>query len=517
MEAHSTLSIRGSGSKQLNNLGASGALSSSLSVLPTSLEETHPKLPDSQQVYVGREIMTRPQAMHASPLPSNSGAVGHIFSSSSGYSTDLHFSSVSPHERHSRSAPFISQSSSNGTSLPLAHSSHSGQLQSTASSHYIEENNNASWCTDSLSGFLDFPVNTSVQSSQIESRSASGVIASEDLSKRHDWQEWADQLITDDDALNSNWNEFLVDTNVADVEPKMAYQVPKPSSNFSANQPQVHPQLSAPSGEVHNVVTPSSSVNTAPTKPRMRWTPELHEAFVEAVNQLGGSERATPKGVLKLMKVEGLTIYHVKSHLQKYRTARYRPESSEGSSEKRLTSIEEMSSLDLKTGIEITEALRLQMEVQKRLHEQLEIQRNLQLRIEEQGRYLQMMFEKQCKSGIDKLKTSSSALENPSSLSSDTIPNSPAKSEMEASHDEHDKTGTDLVNDSKTSSGNPQKLSREQNAIETEALLGSEQNAIEPEAPRNVEQDAACESNSQPSKRAKVDESSISSVKSASS
>ncbi|KAF3626766.1 hypothetical protein FXO38_29076 [Capsicum annuum] len=90
----------------------------------------------------------------------------------------------------------------------------------------------------------------------------------------------------------------------------------------------------------------------------MHWTPELHEAFMEAINKLGRSERATPKGVLKLMKVEVLTIYHVKCHLQKYRMARYKPEASKGS-EKKESSISDLLSLDLKISIEITKALRL--------------------------------------------------------------------------------------------------------------------------------------------------------------
>ena len=52
---------------------------------------------------------------------------------------------------------------------------------------------------------------------------------------------------------------------------------------------------------------------------RLRWTPELHREFINAVNQLGGLELATPKGIMQIMAMSGMTIQHIKSHLQKYR------------------------------------------------------------------------------------------------------------------------------------------------------------------------------------------------------
>lgn len=145
---------------------------------------------------------------------------------------------------------------------------------------------------------------------------------------------------------------------------------------------------------------------TQGNKLRLRWTPELHDRFVEAVERLGGADKATPKGVLQRMDVDGMTIYHVKSHLQKYRLsvkAEKRVENDAEEQEK------ESRPVDMGQGAEpdgqqahkkhLEEALKKQMEMQKRLQDQLETQRQLQLSIEAHGMYLRELLLDQQKRG----------------------------------------------------------------------------------------------------------------------
>ncbi|XP_048496008.1 protein PHR1-LIKE 2 isoform X3 [Beta vulgaris subsp. vulgaris] len=94
-------------------------------------------------------------------------------------------------------------------------------------------------------------------------------------------------------------------------------------------QQQLHESLNVMAGpidEIHQVGPNNSSSPTDPRlvltsdpKPRLRWTADLHERFVDAVTQLGGPNKATPKAIMRTMGVKGLTLFHLKSHLQKYR------------------------------------------------------------------------------------------------------------------------------------------------------------------------------------------------------
>ncbi|KGN58402.1 myb family transcription factor PHL11 isoform X2 [Cucumis sativus] len=139
---------------------------------------------------------------------------------------------------------------------------------------------------------------------------------------------------------------------------------------------------------------------TRDPKPRLRWTADLHDRFVDAVTKLGGPEKATPKSVLRLMGLKGLTLYHLKSHLQKYRlglqTRKQNVAEQRNESSGTLSNFSGVEEDD--RGMQIAEALKSHVEVQKTILEQLEVQNKLQMRIEAQGKYLQDILENAQKS-----------------------------------------------------------------------------------------------------------------------
>lgn len=130
------------------------------------------------------------------------------------------------------------------------------------------------------------------------------------------------------------------------------------------------------------------------SKERLKWTKELHDLFEKAVNQIGGPDRATPKGILKAMAIPGLTIFHVKSHLQKYRMSVFTREEdhTKGKLERRSVS-EMLPNFCALSGAQLNDALLIQMEAQRRLSDQLEVQKSLKMKIEAQGRFLDKIME----------------------------------------------------------------------------------------------------------------------------
>ncbi|XP_042514932.1 myb family transcription factor PHL6 isoform X2 [Macadamia integrifolia] len=307
------------------------------------------------------------------------------FSRSSAFCTSLYLSSSVSSEtsRYLGNLPFLPHPPTSNQSISAVHSSKSPLLLSGDFSNQGDEDSSEYRMKD----FLNFPE----ESSEAGFHGANYANESLTFTEQLELQMLSEEL---DIAITGNAKNPRLDE---------IYEAPQvssiPTSGLKCNQDN-EPLIPPVDGQVH----PSQPTPVAATahKPRMRWTPELHERFIEAVNKFDGAEKATPKGILKLMNVEGLTIYHVKSHLQKYRLAKYMPETKEAkiascAEEKKTASTE--CDAHVKRNLQVTEALRMQMEVQKQLHEQLEVQRALQLRIEEHARYLQKILEEQKKAG----------------------------------------------------------------------------------------------------------------------
>ncbi|KAK3121509.1 hypothetical protein QOZ80_8BG0654850 [Eleusine coracana subsp. coracana] len=155
-----------------------------------------------------------------------------------------------------------------------------------------------------------------------------------------------------------------------------------------------------------------SVVLTADHKPRLRWTADLHDRFVDAVAQLGGPDKATPKAILRTMGVKGLTLFHLKSHLQKYRLGRQSGKELAEQSKDACYLMEAQNGTnlspnlhtpDVKESQEVKEALRTQMEVQRRLHEHVEVQKHVQIRMEANQKYIDTILEKAFKMVYEQL------------------------------------------------------------------------------------------------------------------
>ncbi|KAF7104537.1 hypothetical protein CFC21_105429 [Triticum aestivum] len=95
------------------------------------------------------------------------------------------------------------------------------------------------------------------------------------------------------------------DSDVQRVQPATADK-----SKYSGNKRNV--------GDDSNENNESTHISSTHRKPRVTWTIELHNKFLEAINQIG-LDRAVPKKVLELMNVDCLSRENIASHLQKYR------------------------------------------------------------------------------------------------------------------------------------------------------------------------------------------------------
>ncbi|CAF2101888.1 unnamed protein product [Brassica napus] len=163
------------------------------------------------------------------------------------------------------------------------------------------------------------------------------------------------------------------------------------------------------SREERRAESPSGLVLTTDPKPRLRWTAELHERFVDAVTHLGGPDSTFSSSLSFLLLLHSFVLICISSDLESSLTK----EHSHGHSTNirdtnrvvnRHRSITHAASmLDLQRNVVFStphiigrNMNEMQMEVKRRIEEEVEVERQVNQRIEAQGKYMESMLEKAC-------------------------------------------------------------------------------------------------------------------------
>ncbi|CAM0942991.1 unnamed protein product [Alopecurus aequalis] len=363
---------------QFANGEVSRYLSADINVIPALPEVTVPTYPGYRTFYIEKDMFDSSVPSFNTFWAANGG-----LQSTSNFTSDLCMNNGPPNAKLSSESQSIAISGCD-TSLPSAHSSYYKGNPGYLRMLYPNVSEEICWGEEPLPGISEYPasIDVSYQRNVIISPQTQDTITVDHDTHLANQKEW---------FSSGSSGQFLENSGSGGSLLKAVDAGSTTPSNFAYFHGQNN--VSSPLNVDELCSDNSPSIETAPTKSRMRWTPEHHERFVDAVNKLGGSE-TTPKAVQKIMKVEGLTIYHVKSHLQKYRTVCHRSESSDDTSTERSSQMDEVCSQNLKC-MEASEGLKTQIGLQKQLHEQLEMQRKLQLQVEEHSKYLEMVIAKQ--------------------------------------------------------------------------------------------------------------------------
>lgn len=185
-----------------------------------------PKLPESLQIQMNKEFIGSTSVPKHTPCASNSEVVGPLFSSTSSFSTNVHYSSLSPQGRHPNGALFISHSQSFGIPSSLSQSSHSRAFQ-TSTTNYSIETGGTSWNPEFVHNTLTYDnlsvgINNQIQGNTINNQAqdmvisdqiqSSAIAASDDLAKENGWWE----LSSDD------WKDLLNDSVGIETEQKVS-------------------------------------------------------------------------------------------------------------------------------------------------------------------------------------------------------------------------------------------------------------------------------------------------------